>query len=194
MENSDICIALIAAIILLLMYYLCVNFNKSEYMTIREQNRPGTAWATEIYHDPNSGLVMDDAFAQLEGKVPAVRVIMYHRLNCSEFAPLATVFRKVRQQLESPQIRFYEEVADPLNPADYESYPLVLKTWKNGITQQLELAKYDGSFDFGEFQDWVLNDKIETMPKLWTRGSSGEVHSLYPTSRLDPSGASHNYL
>lgn len=227
LDKINLCAALIIAVIILIIIHLYSRWydNKQEHLTIREQNRPGSAYTPEIYADEdNANLTIDDAYAALKGRIPAVRVILYHRLNCSEFAPLATVFRNVRERLECPQIQFYEEIVDSMNPIDYESYPMVVKMFKNGITQVDEVAKYEGSFDFGELQDWVLNEKIETMPtvnaRAWVKTLAGEIHSMkkdqpyipynlrdmlpcsggnctdpdYATSQLDPSGETHNFM
>lgn len=222
MDKVNMCVALIIAVIILLVIHICGKWREynSEHLTVREQNRPGTAYTPEVYHDTNNAdLTIDDAYASLKGKIPDIRVVMYHRLSCSEFAPLATVYRKVRERLECPQIRFYEEIVDSLNPLDYESYPMIIKMFRNGINNTMEIAKYDGSFDFGEFQDWVLNEKIETMPRIWVKTFANEIHTSvkgqpyiplglrdmipcssncgdapYPTTRLDPSGSSHNFM
>jgi hypothetical protein len=226
LEKVDLCTALVIAIIILLLIHIFGKWHesrlntKTERLTIREQNRPGTAYTGEVYHDLNNAdLTIDDAYAMLKGKIPAVRVIMYHRLNCSEFQPMATVFRTVKEKLECPQIRFYEEVVDALNPLDYESYPLVIKIFKDGITGIEQIAKYDQGWDPFTFNDWVLNEKIETLPRTWVRTFAGEVHTSikgepyiplglrdyipcssncgdapYPTSSLNPMGTSHNFM
>ena len=206
-EKKHICFAIAIVIFVLLLICPCRK-SPSEHLTIREANRPGTVWKTQVYTDPSTGLTIDDAYAGLIGKEPAISVIMFHRLNCSEFAPMAKVFRTARRNMENTQVRFYEEVADPLNPLDYGSYPMVIKRWRDGLDGSLQIAKYEGSFDFGEFQDWVLSDKIERMPTEWVKAWSGEVHTSrediwpagptpadpYPTTLLDPSGRSHNFM
>jgi hypothetical protein len=255
---------LIGLIIVAIIVFLVLNCKSDapnpEHLSIREMNRPGSQYTADVYYDqtPGGKYVAIDDFNELladeQGAIPGTIVVMYNgkvcgvnpngqigNVNCSEDSPLAKVFRSVREQLESPQIKFYERIAD-FNIGN-QSYPYIVKLFKSpiymvgeqnpfscgdasnscsGISNTLyESAMYDGSFDFGEFQDWVLNPKIETLPRAWITTPDGKLEPIdtsviqdrnyipcsadctdtsidpsmaYPTTLLDPSGASHNHM
>jgi hypothetical protein len=186
-EIQEMCLVII---LLVIFYFLfCNKKTPAEKFEIRDQNKPRTYWKPTIYSD-------DAASKQSIG---SIQVTLYHKYKCTEFSPLASLFRKLKEHMQSSQILFLEEVVEESTDpkvADYGNYPMIIKKFPHGISNKLQVARYTGSTDFGELQDWILSDAIETLTPvgLPCGDCNKNPNDPYPTTSLDPSGKTHSYM
>jgi len=172
LNTDNITFAIIVVALLFVLYHLYIIWekkckdgkSKSERYTIRQLDRPGSAYGKNLYADPLTGRAIDDLWANQP--LPGTTFVIKYDLSCSLFSPLSLLFNRLKENIESSTIVFVSKYYDPCDQIlNYDSFPVIFKTWidytaggSNGANEGVRrMSRYNGSFDYGELQDYVLN-------------------------------------
>lgn len=174
-NTDNITFAIVVVALLFVLYHLYVIWEKkckdgkgkSERYTIRQLDRPGSAYGKNLYSDPVSGRTIDDLWGKTRSlPLPGTTYIICRQLACSVFSPLSIIFRRLQEDIQSPVLQFFTVIDNPQDEIlNYDSYPIIMRVWTDFETGESNspnsgvrrMSRYSGSFDYGELKDWILS-------------------------------------
>jgi len=162
---------LIVILLLIMAYWVYSNAKREGFVSAsNDQFRTcafGTDWSGYLY-------------GNYEPEKPFLKIILFYSACCRKHN-LIPIFRQVARENRFDGIKFDMVLVDPSVPQP-QILPHVVKLRRNG-----QVIHYTGSNDFGELQDWVMEENqlfdvsgYGTKPALnYTPGCCG-LNSLAP--------------
>ncbi len=132
---------LIFVLILVIAYWVYSSAKKEGFISAQDQFRTcafGTDWAGYLY-------------GKAPPEKPFLKVLLFYS-NCCRKHNLIPIFRQVARENKFDNIEFETVLVDPSVPQP-QILPHVRKLRRNG-----QFIYYTGSNDFGELQDWVMEE------------------------------------